>query len=262
MAIVGYILSVFVGITLGLIGGGGSILSVPILKYAFGIADSALVTSYSLFIVGITSLIGVFRHYKMGNIHLKTAFTFAVPSIFSLLFIRKIIVPQIPAVLFNIGDFSLSKNVFLMLVFAVLMILAAYNMIKKSSPKAQPAPNPFRLILIGVMVGVVTGFLGAGGGFLIIPALILFAGLQMKEAIGTSLLIIAINTLIGFAGDVANGVQIDYPFLLTVSAMAVVGIFIGTFLSKKIDGNQLKPAFGWFVLIMGIYIILKEIVFH
>jgi uncharacterized protein len=258
MLLLGYFLALFVGISLGLIGGGGSILAVPILVYVFHLTPQ-LSTSYSLFIVGISALIGSVKHYRLNNLNFNTAFVFGIPSIASLLITRKYILPQIPNEVFSINDFVITKNVLLMIVFAVLMIAASFSMIKKQKNAVQPnAPSKIKLAFVGFMAGIVTGFLGAGGGFLIIPALIFFAALPMKQAIGTSLFIIAINATIGFIGDLLNKVQLNFQFLLLFTAIAIVGIFIGTYLTKKIDGNKLKPAFGWFVLVAGIYIIAKE----
>jgi uncharacterized protein len=259
MAFIGYLAASLIGISLGLIGGGGSILTVPILVYLFDVKPE-LATSYSLFIVGITALVGSIRHYKMGNLKIKPALYFAFPSVLSLLFIRKIILPKIPTALFTVGNFEVTKNILIMVVFALLMVAASTSMIKKTKENNTVIEtNYLRLSLIGFLVGLVTGFLGAGGGFLIIPALIFFAGLPMKRSVGTSLLIIFINSLIGFGGDVLNAVTLNYQLLFTLSTIAIVGMFIGTALSKKIDGAKLKPAFGWFVLVMGIYIIAKEI---
>lgn len=255
----GYLASILIGITLGLIGGGGSILTVPILVYLFQI-NPEKATSYSLFIVGITAMVGAYRHYTLGNLKIKSALYFAFPSVVSLLFIRKIVLPAIPVQLFSIGTIAVSKDLLIMVVFAVLMIAASVSMIRKSATTTTTTKiNLPRLALIGFLVGFITGFLGAGGGFLIIPALLFFANLPMKQAVGTSLLIIFINSLIGFTGDVLNGVSIQYSFLLTVAAIAIVGMMIGTQLSKKIDGAKLKPAFGWFVLVMGFYIVAKEL---
>lgn len=259
MEIIGYILAVFVGISLGLIGGGGSILTVPILVYLFSVKPE-LATTYSLFIVGISSLIGSIKHYKLGNLKINTALSFGIPAILSLLAIRKFILPKIPTILFQINNFIVTKNMLLMVVFAMLMIAASTSMIRKTNAtNINQLPQKNKLIFYGLLVGIVTGFLGAGGGFLIIPALIFFANLPMKQAVGTSLLIIASNALIGFGGDMINGVVVDFQLLFSFSLLAIAGIFIGTFLSKKIDGNTLKPIFGWFVLIMGLYIIAKEI---
>lgn len=262
MEYLGYFASIIIGISLGLIGGGGSILTIPILVYLFKI-DPKLATSYSLFIVGLSAFFGGYNHFKMGNLKLKAALVFAIPSIFSLLVIREVIFPQIATTLFSIADFKVSRDFLIMVIFSLLMILASISMIFKPTNEMSiyTKTNYFQLGGIGFIIGIVTGFLGAGGGFLIIPALLFFAKLSMKEAIGTSLLIIFLNSSIGFVGDLMIGTQINYPFLLSIAAMALIGIIIGTQLSKRIDGSKLKPAFGWFVLIMGIYIIIREIFF-
>lgn len=251
------------GMSLGLIGGGGSILTVPILVYLFGV-NAELSTAYSLFIVGLTSLFGSFSHMKMGNIHWKTAVVFGIPSILSVYLTRHFVVPAIPDPLLTLSSFVLSKDMGILVLFAVIMVLASYSMIKKGKPKAagesEEISYNYPLILVeGAVVGFVTGLVGAGGGFLIIPALVLLAKLPMKQAVGTSLIIIASKSLLGFLGDLGRGQMIDWTFLLIFSAIAVVGIFAGAALSKKISGDKLKPAFGWFVLVMGIYIIVKTL---
>lgn len=258
MEYLGYFLSIIIGLSLGLIGGGGSILAVPILVYLFKIHPEQA-TSYSLFIVGITAMFGTYSHYKLRNIKIKAALIFALPSVISLLFVRDFILPKIPSIIFTANNFAVTKNLVIMVVFAFLMIAASFSMIRESSPKDIIKRDDSLIIAsIGLLVGFITGFLGAGGGFLIIPALLFFGNLPMKQAIGTSLLIIFINSLIGFGGDIINGFEIDYKLLFTISAIALMGMFVGTFLSKKIDGAKLKPAFGWFVLVMGIYIIFNE----
>lgn len=255
----GYLASIIIGLSLGLIGGGGSILTIPILVYLFKI-DPKLATSYSLFIVGITALSGCFSHYRMGNLRIKSALYFAIPSVFAILIIREVIILKIPNLLFTIGDFQVTKNFLIMIIFAVLMVAASISMIGKTKTQLQAVKtNYWQLAIIGTIIGTITGFLGAGGGFLIIPALLFFANLPMKQAVGTSLLIIFINSSIGFAGDLYIGTPINYPFLSSISIMAFIGMLIGTRLSKKIDGNKLKPVFGWFILVMGIYIITKEL---
>ena len=258
MEIIGYIAAVAIGITLGLIGGGGSILTVPIMVYLFRI-NPELATSYSLFIVGITAAIGSYKQYLFQNLKLKEALYFAIPSLFSLLFIRKIILPNIPQTLFQMGTLVITKDMLIMLVFGILMIAASRAMICRTESNATIAVNYPKLAGIGLLVGLVTGFLGAGGGFLIIPALLFFGGIPMKKAVGTSLLIIAINSLVGFTGDWINGVQVNIVFMLSITVMAVIGMLIGSMLSRKIEGAKLKSAFGWFVLVMGILIIGKEL---
>ncbi|WP_268847194.1 sulfite exporter TauE/SafE family protein [Flavobacterium aestivum] len=255
----GYLASVIIGLSLGLIGGGGSILTIPILVYLFKI-DPKLATTYSLFIVGITALSGCFSHYRMGNLKIKSALYFVVPSVFSILIIREVIFLKIPNVLFTINDFQITKNFLIMIIFAVLMMAASISMIRESNSQIKSSTTNFtQLSVIGAVVGIIIGFLGAGGGFLIIPALLFFANLPMKQAVGTSLLIIFINSSIGFIGDLYIGTPIDYPFLLEISSIAFIGMLIGSQLSKRMDGNKLKPLFGWFVLVMGIYILIKEI---
>jgi uncharacterized membrane protein YfcA len=257
----GYFASVIIGLSLGLIGGGGSILTVPILVYLFKVYPEQA-TTYSLFIVGVTAMIGSFSHYRLGNLKIKSALVFTFPSVISLLLVRKIILPIIPDTLFSIDGFAITKNFLIMLLFAFLMIAASISMIKKSTQTNELKQiNYLVLAVVGFLVGLIIGFLGAGGGFLIIPALLFFANLPMKQAVGTSLFIIFINSLIGFIGDLLGGVKLDLNLLLIITAMAMLGLIIGTKLSKRIDGAKLKPAFGWFVLLMGLYIITKEILF-
>jgi uncharacterized protein len=258
----GYLSSILIGIALGLIGGGGSILTVPVLVYLFAI-EPVLATSYSLFIVGLTSGVGSIGYFKKGLVNIKTAIVFGIPSIISVFATRALIVPTIPKEVFTIGDFVVTKSILMMVFFAILMIVTSYNMIKKDKKyvldviEAQKFNYP--LILIeGLVVGILTGLVGAGGGFLIIPALVILGKIPMREAVGTSLVIIAAKSLIGFFGESPETI-INWQFLFVVSAFAIMGIFIGTVLSKKIDGNKLKPIFGWFVLIMGVYIIVNEV---
>jgi len=261
MEIVGYISSILIGISLGLIGSGGSILTVPVLVYLFSV-DAVAATAYSLFIVGFTAAVGSVGYFKKGLVNLKTALVFGAPSIVAVFLTRAYIVPAIPKEVFTLGNFVVTKSILMMLLFAILMVAASYSMIKKNKKKTEDdlGPQKFNypvILLEGAIVGIVTGLVGAGGGFLIIPALVLLSKLPMKEAVGTSLVIIASKSLIGFFGESGETV-IDWILLSSVAAFATGGIFIGIYLSKKIDGAKLKPIFGWFVLIMGVYIIIKE----
>ena len=264
MEIAGYAASILIGVSLGLIGGGGSILTVPVLVYLFGI-DTLLATTYSLFIVGSTSVIGSFSYFKKGLVNFKTAVAFGIPSIAAVFLTRTYLLPAIPPEIFRTGTLHISKNILLMLLFAVLMLAASYKMIRKdkTTPDAQQH-NPTRypvIALQGLFVGLVTGLIGAGGGFLIIPALVNLMKLPMKTAVGTSLVLIASNSLLGFLFSLSH-IRIQWPFLLSIAALATAGILLGSWLSTKIEGKKLKPAFGWFVLAMGLYIILKEIGRH
>lgn len=262
MEIIGYTASVLIGISLGLIGGGGSILTVPVLVYLFGM-DAFLATEYSLFIVGVSSTVGSISYFKNGLVNFKIALIFGVPSVISIFLTRTYLLPLIPEQLLTIKDFTITKNIFLLLVFAVLMIFASYKMItsKTSAEISENSSAQSNIALAvgqGTIVGILTGLVGAGGGFMIIPALVNLLKLPMKTAIGTSLVIIALNSLIGFSSSMTN-VNIEWTLLLSIAAIAIAGIIIGSQLSKKIDGKKLKPAFGWFVLVMGIYIITREI---
>lgn len=264
MEVIGYIASLVIGISLGLIGGGGSILTVPVLVYLFGV-QPVLATAYSLFIVGSTSLIGAFPKYKQGLVNLKTAIIFGIPSIAAVFATRKFIVPAIPNVVFEIGAYEVTKSLMMMILFAVLMVAASISMIrnKKEEKKEEIVEQKFNyplILLEGAIVGLLTGLVGAGGGFLIIPALVLLSKLPMKQAVGTSLLIIAAKSLIGFTGDISN-YHMDWKFLLIITGIAIVGIFLGNWMSTKMDSDKLKKGFGWFVLVMGIYIIIKELFF-
>lgn len=328
----GYIMAIIIGVTLGLIGGGGSILTVPVLVYLFHI-NPVLATAYSLFVVGVSSSVGAFNYMKKGLLSYKTAIVFAVPSFIAvfltrrflmpaipeelitigslnlttdILFIlvlivamvmvsfmnlnitfrgnkkhlkafllvtpaaimvfvmRQFIIPIIPENLFAIGDFMMSKSMGIMLLFAVIMLVSSFSMIsnkKEASEDDDPKGILFNypmIVVEGAIVGTITGIVGAGGGFLIIPALVLLARLPMKMAVGTSLLIISVKSLIGFLGDVSNQ-EIDWIFLLSFTGLAVIGIFAGTYATRFIEGKKLKKGFGWFVLIMAVYIIFKEL---
>ena len=264
MEITGYIASIFIGISLGLIGGGGSILTVPVLVYLFGIG-AEMSTAYSLFIVGSTALVGGVRNAFLGNVNYKTAVVFTIPAFIAVYATRAYLVPAIPNEIINLGKYVLTKDNAIMVFFALVMLAASVSMIRNKS-KAEEEENTLPqlnlpvIILEGTVVGVLTGIVGAGGGFLIIPALVLFAKLPMKKAVGTSLFIIAAKSLIGFIGDVQRyGDQLDWTLLLTVTAIAVFGIFVGIYLNNFIDGKKLKKGFGFFVLLMAVYIIGQQL---
>jgi hypothetical protein len=266
MEILGYIASAVIGISLGLIGGGGSILTVPVLVYLMGV-EPVTATAYSLFIVGTTALVGAFPKWKNGEVDVKTALSFGIPSIAAVYATRAWLVPAIPQQVFSVGNFVVTKAILLMLFFAILMVAASISMIRsKNGHEEPPSTNPqiaqsrnypITLLLEGLVVGTLTGLVGAGGGFLIIPALVLFAGLPMKAAVGTSLFIIGLKSLLGFTGDLGH-YAMDWPLLLSVTALAIGGIFVGNALSKRLSGQKLKAGFGWFVLLMGVCIIAKE----
>jgi uncharacterized protein len=262
--IIGFAAAIFIGICLGLIGGGGSILTLPVMVYLLHISP-VIATAYSLFVVGTTSLVGSVNYMKKGLVNYRAALVFAVPSFLTVFLTRKYLVPAIPESLFTIFGMEVSKNMGIMVFFALIMLAASYSMIKSKITSSENSTDGLKfnypmIAFEGGIVGILTGVVGAGGGFLIIPALVLLARLPMKMAVGTSLLIIAAKSLIGFLGDLTN-INIDWNLLLPFTSLSVVGIFIGSYLSKFISGEKLKKSFGWFVLIMGIYIITKEVFF-
>ncbi|RAR73925.1 sulfite exporter TauE/SafE family protein [Flavobacterium aciduliphilum] len=261
--IIGYLLALFVGITLGLIGSGGSILSVPILVYVMRV-EPILATAYSLFIVGTTALFGGIQKAKQKLVDFNKVFLFGIPTIVAVFVTRKIIVPAIPEVVFATANFTLHKSVLIMIVFAIVMIFASIRMIKPlkaSNTKVDSNLNYLGIFTQGLFIGLVAGFVGAGGGFLIIPALLFLTKTPMKMAVGTSLFVVSAQSLLGFIGDLRPDQTIDWTLLLTFTICSIIGVFIGSMLSKKIEGEKLKTGFGWFVFAMGIYIIIKETVF-
>lgn len=258
MEIVGYILAVFIGISLGLIGGGGSILTVPVLVYLFHL-EPTLATSYSLFIVGVTSLSGTVYQYSKGNVDLKAALSFGLVSVVTVFTVRKYLLHLIPDILWQAGPFTITKSAAIMVLFAVLMLSASVSMILGHREQAGSRRTSIPVLAgFGAAVGMVTGLLGAGGGFLIIPALVVLAKTPMRVAVGTSLFIITINSLIGFIGDIGH-VYINWRFLFTILAITVSGVLLGSIIGRRIPGERLRTGFGWFVLTMGIYILSREL---
>lgn len=268
MDILAYIFAMAIGISLGLIGAGGSILTVPVLVYLAHV-EPVLATAYSLFVVGSTALVGGIQNSFKKLVDFRTALLFGVPSIFAVYATRAFIMPSIPAEISVSGWFTVSKGVGLLVIFAVLMVVTATSMIRGNGKveeldgvEPEPKNHHYGLVLLeGLGVGTLTGLVGAGGGFLIIPALVLLAGLEMKLAVGTSLFIIAMKSLIGFTGDIQSGMPIDWTFLFVFTGFSVGGIFIGSWLNKFVDGHRLKKGFGWFVLAMGVYMLVREILY-
>ena len=259
--VIGFIAALIIGIVLGLIGGGGSILTVPVLVYILHI-HPITATAYSLFVVGVSSTAGAIQNLKKGLIDFQTALIFAIPSLLTVYGTRRYIVPAIPNQLISYKNIIITKEIGLMIFFAFIMFIASISMIRNDKRKTKSlvkSNTSYTLIFIeGIVVGILTGLVGAGGGFLIIPALVLMAKLPMKKAVATSLLIIAIKSLIGFLGDVEN-LEIEWHFLLPFTLVAVLGIFLGTYFTRYIEGKKLEKGFGWFVLLMSLYILLKEV---
>lgn len=266
MEILGFILFLCIGLILGLIGGGGSLLGVPVLVYVMGVAPE-LATTYSLFIVGMTAIVGAISYLKKGEVSVEAILQFAIASVVSVFMMRRFIMPSIPSN-FELFGFMVNKQLLIMILFALLILSAAYSMIITRKPNRikdikwnefmkTPLGIPF-VIVLGVSIGVITGFVGAGGGFIIVPVLMIFLRLNFKMAIGTSLSIVALNSIVGFAGSLGHQ-ELNWKFLIIISAVCGVGILLGSLLSNKIPSKKLKPAFGWFTLCVGVFVLIKEL---
>lgn len=258
----GYFCALLIGMILGLMGGGGSILTVPVLVYIMGL-NPVTATAYSLFIVGTTSAFGTFKNLRDGMVAVKTGLFFALPSVMGVYLSRMFIVPNIPDTLFHIGRFAVTRETGLMVLFALVTTYASYAMLRErdddeddDTPVIRRAP--YLMLFLVFLTGILVGLVGAGGGFLFIPLLIYVAGLKVRRAIATSLLIITINSLIGFTGDLTH-TTIDWMFLLSFSLLSVAGIYIGLYLSHFIKATKLKRAFGWFMLLMAVVILAEEL---
>jgi len=259
MELAGYVASILIGLILGMLGGGGSILSIPILVYLFHI-DVVMASAYSLFIVGTTSLVGAITKYREHAVNVRSAVLFGIPSVVGIFGTRKWVVPSIPDVIWQTESFVLSKRLLLLGLFAVLMVLASFSMIKGTPDYNSDDERfmPVLLIIQGILIGFLTGLVGAGGGFLIVPALVLFTGLTFKAAVATSLFIIAISSLTGFIGDLMN-YSMNWTFLLIITGLAVFGILLGNQFTHRISPTQLKRMFGWLILIVGCGILVREL---
>ena len=271
--IIGYIFALFIGFALGLLGGGGAIIAVPIMHYLMGI-DPLMATAYSLFVVGATSFVGaiefLWQNKAKAKFILSTAFTFAPVSMLVGQFTRKYLVKKwLPDIFFQIGNISFTKGHFIMLFFACLMVVVAFNMIKSANTQtltgggeattleARSSDFYFQILVRGILVGLVGGIAGAGAGFLIVPVLTKSFKIPIKFATGISLFIICANSWFTFAGEVKDS-ALDWQFLLLFTTISIIGIFIGTYAKKQISAEKLKPIFGYFVLLMGIFILLAE----
>ncbi len=256
-----YLSALVVGFVMGLLGGGGSILTIPIFVYMFGIAP-VLATAYSLFVVGTAATVGTFKNFQQKTIDLRTGLLFGIPSFIGTYITRRYILPSLPDVLWGVGDFNLTKDLFVMMLFAVMMLMASISMIRNKSNdddnlEINNSKNAITVVL-GLIIGLLTGFVGAGGGFIIVPALIFLTRLPVKIAIGTSLFIIMMKSFIGFLGDLQT-IAMDWQFLIIFSILAAIGIVIGVQVAKRTKSENLKSIFGWFILVVGIYVIFKEV---
>lgn len=241
----GLLLSAGIGLSLGLIGGGGSIITVPVLVYVLGVPAHRAI-AMSLAVVGSTALVGALLHGRRGAVAWRTGALFAGSGIVTAYAGSRLTRMVAPPVL--------------LLIFAALMLLVATVMLTRNDPAAGARPHPAsmpRSVLSGLGVGFLTGFLGVGGGFLIVPALVLFGGLTMKEAIGTSLFVIAVNCAAGLFGHVTEG-GVDGRLTLLVASLAVAGALVGTALSHRVHPAGLRRIFAWFVVAVALFLIARN----
>ncbi len=260
MEIIGYVWAALIGLLMGLLGGGGSVLTIPVFIYLFGL-EEGYAAAYSLFVIGSTSIVGAVRNVIKQNVDYNSALLVGLPSITSVFLTTSYLVPRIPVEIFSLNDFTLLRSKAMMIIFSALLITAAVLILKKkriNEKQLKPKKTPRALLLfLGVMIGLLAGLVGVGGGFLIVPILILVANIPMKKAVGTTLLIIALNSTLGFIGHLFNK-TIDWAFLLPFSAVSIIGIIIGMYLSKFVSGAKLKKAFAYFLMVMVIYVMYAE----
>lgn len=256
MELAGYLLSLLIGLSLGMIGGGGSVLTIPILVYFFKI-EPVLATGYSLLIVGATSAAASVQKWKRREVNVRVAITFGIPSLLTVFLIRTFIIPVLPEIIEVTDSINIYTGKLMLVLFSLLMISAAIGMLKPQKIERPVLPETQGLVLLGVTVGFVSGLLGAGGGFIIIPALIFYASLDIKVAVGTSLVIIALNSLIGFTGDLSHH-PINWATLLNITILSITGTFMGNWLSGTLPSKNIKIIFAVFILGTGIVMLLKE----
>lgn len=260
MEFFGYLLAVLIGIFLGIFGGGGSLLAVPVFAYIFSL-DEKVATAYSLFTVGISSIVGAIK--QLGNIEWKVTLIFGIPSIIAVWLVRFFIIPNLPEIIFDNETFIITRRMLIFGIFTFLLLISSFSMIYETNKNVKPIniKNFYVLIIIeGFIVGGLTGFVGAGGGFLIIPALVILIGLDIKKAIATSLIIIALKSTFGFfLGDVMV-MNIDWDFLIYFTLLTTLGVIIGTYFGKSIDKLKLKKWFGIFIMVIAISILFKEFI--
>jgi uncharacterized membrane protein YfcA len=259
MELLGYVAMMCVGLILGLLGSGGSMLAIPVLIYIFSM-DIESASSYSLFLVGVTSLTGAALRQKEQLLSLRAGLLFGLPSILTTFMTRKWLLPVLPESFASWGTFQLMKEDALVITLALMMIGSSVMMWRSVSTTAPGEKfNHLRLILAGLVVGMLGGLVGVGGGFLILPALIFFAGIPIRTAVGTTLLIIACNSLLGFCGDILNH-AVNWYFLLTITGLSVGGLLFGEWVHQRLSAPfRGHTALAWVMMLTGVSMIVKQL---
>ncbi len=241
--VLGICAAVLVGISLGLLGSGGSILTVPTIHYIFGVEAHAAITS-SLLIVGVTSVVALVPHLRAKRVQIRIGFVFGVSSMVSAYAsgrLARLVAPNV-----------------LLIAFGVMMLIAALAMLRPRGREALRTASLASLVALGLVVGAITGFVGAGGGFVIVPALVVLVGLSMPEAIATSLMVIAMNSFVAF-GATVGAVSLDMRVIGAVLAAAIIGSVVGTVIGGRVPPTKLRRWFGWFVLAIALVILGAEL---
>lgn len=262
--VVGHFFIFLMGLILGMMGAGGSILTIPIFVYLFNM-EPFIAATHSLFVVAVTALFGSFSYIRKKEISVVKGITFIIPSFLGVVFAKKFILNIIPMTIYRSSHIQITKNFIIMTVFSILMMAASWTILKNKIYEAHfNNKKSHRLVmaLLGFVVGVVIGFVGIGGGFIMIPVFVILMGLKMREAIGTSLVIISINALFGFLLSLNEfSVLINWQFLSIASLIAILGALMGSRYSHLINEKKLKFFFGWAILYLSLFIIGEQI-FH
>ncbi|MBS1623927.1 MAG: sulfite exporter TauE/SafE family protein [Bacteroidetes bacterium] len=259
LQILGYIGALLTGLVLGLLGGGGAAVSIPILVYAFGV-EASIATGYSLLIVAFTALFGSIQNIRLGHVRYGALAKCGLPALISIYVMRRYLIHSIPDVFFSYGSFTLTKNSFILFILAFFMIIVARNMIWPRPSRIEPKPEPYLLVLVqSVIIGLFTGLVGAGGGFLLIPLILAVEPMEFRNATATSLVLVTLNSTIGFIGDLQSHLTIDWVFLGTFVALSAAGVLGGIAIANKVDNVKLRRIFGYTMMAIAIYILIREV---
>lgn len=257
--LLGYIGALLTGLVLGLLGGGGAAVSIPILVYAFGV-EASIATGYSLLIVAITASLGTVQNMRLGLVRYRALIKCGLPALISIYIMRRFLIHSVPDVFFTVRGFILTKNSFILLILAFFMIIVAKNMISPSKPGEETKAAPYILILLqSILIGLFTGLVGAGGGFLLIPLILSAEQMEFRNATATSLTLVTLNSFIGFIGDLQSDIRMDWVFLGSFLTCSIVGVLVGIAIANKVDNIKLRKIFGYTMMVIAFYILTKEV---